>query len=46
MPHDLHFDAPRVMAYNKDEADTVLEDDVDLLDEVRDIALSRTATYQ
>ena len=46
MPHDLRFDAPRVVAYDEDEADAALKDDVDLLDEARDIALSRTATYQ
>ena len=46
LPHDLHFDAPRVAAYNEDDANKALEDDVDVLDEARDIALSRTATYQ
>ena len=42
----FHFDAPRVVAYDEDDANEALEDDVDLLDEARDIALARTATYQ
>ena len=46
MPHDLHFDAPRVVLYDESEADEAMEDDTDVLDEARDIALSRTATYQ
>ena len=44
LPHDLRFDAPRVVAYDEDDANEALEDDVDLLDEARDIALARTAT--
>ena len=46
LPHDLHFDAPRVLAYDEYDANEALEDDVDLVDEARDIALARTATYQ
>ena len=46
LPHDLRFDAPRVVAYDEDNANAALEDDVDLLDEARDIALARTTTYQ
>ena len=46
MPSDLRFDAPRVVLYNESDADEALEDDKDALDEARDIALSRTTTYQ
>ena len=37
---------PRVVAYDKEEAEAALEDSVDTLDEARDIALARTAVYQ
>ena len=46
LPHDLRFDAPHVVAYDENDANEALEDDDDLLDEARDIALARTATYQ
>ena len=46
MPSDLRFDAPRFVLYDESDADEALEDDKDALDEARDIALSRTATYQ
>ena len=46
MPSDLRFDAPRVVLYDESDAYEALEDDKDVLDEARDIALSRTATYQ
>jgi transposase InsO family protein len=46
LPFDIRFDAPRVTAYEEDDAEEALEDDVDTLDEARDIALARTAVYQ
>ena len=46
LPSDIHFDAPRIQAYEEDEADTELEDASDLLEEARNIALARTAVYQ
>ena len=46
LPFDIQFDAPRVTAYDEEEAQTSLEDSVDTLDEARDIALARTAVYQ
>ena len=46
LPHDIRFDAPRVVAYDEDDSNEALEDDVNLLDEARDIALARMATYQ
>ena len=35
-----------MVEYDEDDSDEALEDDVDTLDEARDIALARTATYQ
>ena len=46
LPCDIKFDAPRVVAYDESDAEEALEDDMDTLDEARDIALSRTAVYQ
>ena len=46
LPCDIKFDAPRVVAYDESDAEEALEDDMDTLDEARDIALSRTAAYQ
>ena len=46
LPHDIRFGAPRIVGYDEEEAQKALEDDVDLLDEARDVALSRTAIYQ
>ena len=46
MRHDLRFDAPRVVLYDESEADEAMEDDTYVLEEARDIALSRTTTYQ
>ena len=46
LPHELHFDAPRITGYEEDEAQEALEDSLDTLDEARDIALSRAAAYQ
>ena len=44
MPSDLRFDAPRLVLYDKSDADEALEDDTYVLDEARDIALSYSAT--
>ena len=46
LPCDIKFDAPRVVAYDESDAEEALEDDMDTLDEARDIALTRTAVYQ
>ena len=46
MPYHKKFDAPRVVMYDEQDSDEALEADVDTLDEARDIALARTATYQ
>ena len=46
LPHELRFDAPRITAYEEDEAQQAIEDSLDTLDEARDIALSRATAYQ
>ena len=46
LPSDVRFSAPRVVAYNETDSSTALQDDVDALDEARDIALARSAVYQ
>jgi ribonuclease HI len=42
---DVHYCAPRVVAYVEEDAQMALEDALDLLDEARDIALARSAVY-
>jgi hypothetical protein len=46
LPTDVIHDAARVVLYTKEEAKEAREDDVDLLEEAREITLSRTAVYQ
>ena len=46
LPSDVRFNAPRVEAYDEDEADETLEDISNLLEEARNTALARTAVYQ
>ena len=46
LPSDVCFDAPRVQAYDEDEADEELEDASDLLEVAKNTALARTAVYQ
>ena len=43
VPSDIHFNAPRVEAYEENEAEETLEDAFDLLEEARNTALTRTA---
>jgi len=43
---DVQFEAPRVIAYTEESSAEAMEDVVDLLDEIGDIALARTAVYQ
>jgi hypothetical protein len=45
LPTDVIHDAPRVVLYTEEEAEETSEDDVDLLEEAREITLSRTAVY-
>jgi hypothetical protein len=46
LPTDVIYDAPRVVLYTEEEAKEARENDVDLLEEAREITLSRTAVYQ
>jgi hypothetical protein len=46
LPTDVRYCAPRVVAYVEEDAQTVLADALNLLDEARDIALTRSAVYQ
>ena len=43
---DLDYGASRVRAYDEQGAEVSLEDDMDQLDEARDVALLRSAKYQ
>jgi transposase InsO family protein len=46
LPAELLHKSPRVMAYSEVESNIALEDDMDALDEARDVVLSRNAVYQ
>jgi transposase InsO family protein len=46
IPTDIEFDSPRVTLYTEAEAKEAREDGVDLLEEARLLALSRSAIYQ
>ena len=46
LPADIRFEAPRVIAYTEEASSEALEDSVDLLDEIGNIALARMAIYQ
>jgi hypothetical protein len=46
LPTDVHYCAPRVVAYVEEDAQTALANAQDLLDEARDIALACSAVYQ
>ena len=46
LPTDLMHDSPRITMYTETEAKEAREDDVDLLEEARELAASRSAIYQ
>ena len=46
LPTDIQYDAPRVALYTETEAREARENDVDLLEEARELTLSRSAIYQ
>jgi len=46
LPTDMMHDSPRVTMYTEAEAREAREDDVDLLEEARELAASRSAIYQ
>jgi hypothetical protein len=39
---EITYESPRVAGYDEDASTTALQDDIDALDEARDIALSRS----
>ena len=46
IPTDIEFDSPQITMYTEEEAKEAREDGVDLLEEGRLLALSRSAIYQ
>jgi hypothetical protein len=46
LPVEITHEAPRIAAYDEATSTEVLQDDVDALDEARDIALARATQYQ
>jgi hypothetical protein len=46
LPVEITHEAPRIVAYDEATSTKALQDDVDALDEVRDIALVRATQYQ
>jgi hypothetical protein len=46
IPTDIEFDSPRVTMYTEAKAKEAREDGIDLLEEGRLLALSRSAIYQ
>src|SRR5664279_4757484 len=46
LPSDVRYNTPQVAAYTEEDSNAAIEDDVDPLDEARDIALARSAVYQ
>jgi hypothetical protein len=46
LPVEITHEAPRIMAYDEKTSTEALQDDVDALDEARDIALARATQYQ
>jgi hypothetical protein len=46
LPVEITHEAPRIAAYDKTTSTESLQDDVDALDEARDVALARAMQYQ
>jgi hypothetical protein len=46
LPTDIEFDAPRVVQYTQEKVKEAREDSIDLLEEARELALSRIALDQ
>jgi hypothetical protein len=46
LPTDIEFDAPKVVQYTQAQAKEAREDSIGLLEEARELALSRTMLYQ
>jgi hypothetical protein len=46
LPSEVRYNAPQVAAYVESDLTAALHDDVDALDEARNITLARTPVYQ
>jgi hypothetical protein len=46
LPVEITHEAPRIVAYDETTSTEALQDDVDALDEARDVALARATQYQ
>jgi hypothetical protein len=46
LPVKITHEAPRIAAYDEAVSTEALQDDVDALDEARDVALARATQYQ
>jgi hypothetical protein len=46
LPVEITYEAPRIAAYDKTTSTEALQEDIDALDEARDIALARATQYQ
>ena len=46
LPSEVRYEAPRVVAYTEARSNAGMEDNMDLLDEARDIVTARSAVYQ
>jgi hypothetical protein len=46
LPVEVTHEAPRITAYDEATSTEALQDDVDALDEARDVALTRATQYQ
>jgi hypothetical protein len=46
LPVEITHEAPRIAAYDEATSTEALQDDVDALDEARDVALARATQYQ
>jgi hypothetical protein len=46
LPVEITHEAPRIAAYDEKTSTEALQDDVDALDEARDVALARATQYQ
>jgi hypothetical protein len=46
LPFEITHEAPRIAAYDETTSKEALQDDVDALNEARDVALARATQYQ
>jgi hypothetical protein len=46
LPIEITHEAPRIVTYDESTSNEALQDDVDALDEARDVALARSMQYQ